>query len=253
METVTFNTISIGGIKTACIDRVGLAKLIDDLSQRFEAGISQPFIIFDTNGHGISLAHTDPQFKALLDQADLIHADGQSIVSFSKRLDGPVVPERTATTDMIHDLPNYLDRPLKHYLLGGEDRVVNQAAAIMDEQYDKFEVAGVHHGFFSEAEEEALCEQINLAKPDVLWVGLGKPKEQAFCLRNKHRLHVPVIITCGGCYNYITGDYPRAPQWMQDRGLEWLHRLATNPRKLFWRYFITNPHSIYCVFMKKGH
>jgi exopolysaccharide biosynthesis WecB/TagA/CpsF family protein len=61
-----------------------------------------------------------------------------------------------------------------------------------------------------------------------------------------------VIITCGGCYNYITGEYKRAPKWMQDYGFEWLHRMLTQPKKLFWRYLTTNPHAIYCILKHKS-
>jgi N-acetylglucosaminyldiphosphoundecaprenol N-acetyl-beta-D-mannosaminyltransferase len=86
-----------------------------------------------------------------------------------------------------------------------------------------------------------------MSQADILWVGLGKPKEQTFVIRNKLLIKVPVIITCGGCYNFVTGDYKRAPLLFQKLGLEWLHRAVTEPRKLLWRYLTTNPHAIYCA------
>ena len=242
-------TTSVGGIETACISRKDLAVLIGSRCEQYK-GTDQklePILVFDNNGHAISIANHDPSAMKLLEQADLIHADGQSVVSFSKWTKGPTIPERTATTDMIHDLPNFLEGEIRHYLLGGNENVVGAAAEIMSEKYANFTVAGHHHGYFSEDDEEALIAEINQAKPDVLWVGLGKPKEQEFCIRNRSQLNVPVIITCGGCYNYITGDYPRAPMWMQNAGLEWLHRAATKPQKLLIRYLTTNPHAIYCV------
>ena len=75
-----------------------------------------------------------------------------------------------------------------------------------------------------------------------MWVGLGKPKEQLFCLRNRSALHATWAITCGGCFSFVTGDYRRAPRWMQHAGIEWLFRAMTNP-KLLWRYATTNPHA----------
>lgn len=247
-----FKTTNIGGIPTACLGRRELVELLADrcLQYRHTDDLA-PFVVFDNNGHAISMANWDKRFMAQLRQADLIHADGQSIITFAKWVKGPLIPERSATTDMIHDFPTMHAKPLRHYLLGGAERVVNQAAKMLVEQHPNFELAGAQHGYFSEDDEAALCEKINKSDADVLWVGLGKPKEQEFCLRNKTRLKVAVMITCGGCYNYITGDYPRAPQWMQNLGVEWLHRMVTNPRKLFFRYLTTNPHAIYCVLFKR--
>ncbi|CAH0529052.1 WecB/TagA/CpsF family glycosyltransferase [Vibrio hippocampi] len=254
MNIKQFNNVNVGGIETACIDRQQITDLIMNIATQYRADDSNkgtPYLIFDNNGHAISFANTNSEFKQQLAMADLVHADGQSIVSFSKRLKGHAIPERSATTDMIHDIAEMQNRPLRHFLLGGKDDVVTQAAELLDNKHPNFTVAGLHHGYFSENEEKRICDLINQTKPDVLWVGLGKPKEQAFCIRNKSRLDVPVVITCGGCYNYITGDYPRAPIWMQNAGIEWVHRVATNPRQLFMRYLLTNPHAIYCVFAKK--
>jgi exopolysaccharide biosynthesis WecB/TagA/CpsF family protein len=245
-----FDTVNVGGIKTARIGRKELAVLIGNICQSFARdNLSQvPFVIFSNNGHAISLYNADKEAKTQMDQADLVHADGQSVVSFSRWFNKDnSIPERTATTDMIHDIPTFFAGNLKHFLLGGKESSVTKAGEILAETYSNFQVVGVQHGYFTETEETAICDAINAANPDILWVGLGKPKEQIFCIRNKHRLKVPVIISCGGCYNYITGEYPRAPQWMQNIGMEWLFRMANDPGKLFMRYLLTNPHAIYCV------
>jgi N-acetylglucosaminyldiphosphoundecaprenol N-acetyl-beta-D-mannosaminyltransferase len=244
-----FNVVFVGGIKTACINRMDLAQLIGKICHdSVENSIREPFIIFSNNGHAISLYNSDKEAKEQIEQADLVHADGQSVASFSRWFNKTkVVPERTATTDMIHDIPNFYQPTLKHFLLGGKESSVSKAGEILAQTYVNFDVVGHQHGYFTDDDETAICDTINAAKPDVLWVGLGKPKEQIFCIRNKHRLKVPVIISCGGCYNYITGEYPRAPMWMQNSGLEWLFRMANDPRKLFVRYLLTNPHAIYCV------
>lgn len=243
-----FDTVNVGGINTARLGRKELAQLVGDICAGYATKTSaEPFVIFSNNGHAISIYNSDKQAREQMDQADLVHADGQSVVSFSRWFNKTnAVPERTATTDMIHDIPNFYPGKLKHFLLGGKDASVTKAGKILAQTYANFNVVGHQHGYFSD-DETAICDAINAAKPDVLWVGLGKPKEQIFCIRNKHRLKVPVIISCGGCYNYITGEYPRAPMWMQNAGLEWLFRMANDPRKLFVRYLLTNPHAIYCV------
>ena len=103
------------------------------------------------------------------------------------------------------------------------------------------EIVGRRNGYFSADDEAKICDEINRSGADVVWVGLGVPLEYAFCLRNKARLQVGWIVTCGGCFNFAAGQYVRAPQWMQKAGLEWLHRLWREPKRLFWRYLITNP------------
>ncbi|GAA0364417.1 polysaccharide biosynthesis UDP-hexose transferase UppL [Bowmanella denitrificans] len=251
LEDVTFT--QVGGLKTACITR---AELVDVIARRITAyrwrqrlaDELAPMLIFDSNGQGISIANSNPNFMAILRQADLIHADGQSVVNFSRLFADHEIPERSATTDTIHDIPTFHHGPLRHFLLGGHKRVVEECAKRLQTRYANFCVAGTHDGYFSLKQEKQVLAEINRVQPDVLWVGLGKPKEQAFCTRNKLWLHVPVIITCGGCFNYVTGDYKRAPQVMQQLGLEWLHRALSEPRKLLWRYLTTSPHAIYCAY-----
>ncbi|GAB3014977.1 WecB/TagA/CpsF family glycosyltransferase [Bowmanella dokdonensis] len=253
MKLKDVNFARVGGLKTACLTRPQLVEVIAatvaDYRQQVEAGERPlPVLVFDSNGQGISLANSDPGFMQLLAQADIIHADGQSVVKMSRRFAERPIPERSATTDLIHDIPRLHNRPLRHFLLGGKEQVVNECAWRMQQSYENFAIAGTQHGYFLEEDEQRVIDHINRLKPDVLWIGLGKPKEQAFCIRHKWNLQVPVIITCGGCYNYVTGDYRRAPQFMQEWGLEWLHRALSEPRKFLWRYLTTNPHALYCMY-----
>ncbi len=246
LEDVTFT--QVGGLKTACIGRQQLVDLMAHRVNQFRNNEADtPMLVFSSNGQSISIANSDKKMCDMLNKADILHADGQSVVSFSKFFSARAIPERTATTDTFHDVPGMYAETLNHFLLGGTQLVLEKCRHQMQSRYDNFKVVGTHHGFFPELDEERLVEKINAANPDVLWVGLGKPKEQLFCLRNKHKLKVPVIITCGGCYNFVSGDYKRAPALMQKVGLEWLFRALTEPRKLLWRYLTTNPHAIYCV------
>jgi exopolysaccharide biosynthesis WecB/TagA/CpsF family protein len=197
------------------------------------------------------MANSDSHFNRLLSYADIIHADGQSVVTMSKWTDGPSIPERSATTDMIHDIPQINAKRVRHFLLGGTEEIVEKCAYNLSQNYSNFKIAGTLHGYFTGVENSEIVNIINESDCDILWVGLGKPKEQKWVVDNKHQLNVPVIITCGGCYNYVTGDYSRAPIWMQKIGLEWFVRVMSEPKKFFWRYLTTNPHSIYCVLKHK--
>jgi exopolysaccharide biosynthesis WecB/TagA/CpsF family protein len=244
----SYSTVIVGGVRTACISRDGLVKLMvsDCIAARTQP--RAPKLIFDANGHGLSLAATDPAYQKHLATADLIHADGQVIVTASRLFTSSPIPERSATTDLIHDAAAAACQAgLRFFLLGATEEVNAMCADVLRKRYPALQIAGRRHGYFSAAEEAAVVAEINASRADVVWVGLGKPREQEFCVRNRDRISGGWLITCGGCFNFITGQYSRAPVWMQKAGLEWLHRMVTNPRQLFWRYLKTNPHALFLI------
>ena len=240
-----YNRVVVGGLRTACVSRRQLGRLMvgDCLAAR--GGKRTPKLVFASNGHAVALAALDSEFRRRFSQADLIHADGAPIVFASKLLTSTPVPERSATTDFIFDAANAAEQHgLKFFLLGSTEEVNARAAQNLRNSHPGIEIAGRRNGYFSPADEARICDEINRSGADVLWVGLGVPLEYEFCLRNKDRLKVGWIVTCGGCFNFAAGDYVRAPQWMQKTGLEWVHRLWREPRRLFWRYLVTNPIAI---------
>ena len=243
--------VVVGGVRAATISRARLAELVvqDCLSRRTAAAPAK--LMFDANGHGVSLAATDAAYRRALEAADVVHADGGWIVAASRFLAGAPIPERSATTDVIHDVASAgLDHGISHYLLGGTEAVNAACANRLREMYPGIVIAGRRNGYFSPTEEPEVIAEINAASPDVVWIGLGKPLEQVFAVRNRGELRLGWAITCGGCFNYITGDYPRAPRWMQDMHMEWLFRAATTP-KLLWRYATTSPHAIWLALTRR--
>lgn len=239
--------VIVGGMRVALASAADLTDaLIADCLARREGRATRTRVVVDANGHGLSLRATDPAYRAAVDAADVVHADGAFIVLAARLLARAAPPERTATTDMIHDAARAaVAHGLSFYLLGGEERVNASCAALLEERYPGLRIAGRRNGFFPPEETTAVVEAINASGADILWVGLGKPNEQLFAAAHASALQCGWAITCGGCFNYITGDYSRAPLWMQKAGLEWLHRLATRPRALFWRYALTSPHAIW--------
>lgn len=244
----SYSKIMVGGIATACLSRDGLARMMLQDCMSARADIQQlPKLVFASNGHTIALAAKDPSFRRILEQADIIHADGQAAVFASHMTDSPI-PERSATTDFIHDAAKLAaQHGLRFFLLGTTEETNAEAARILRASYPGLQIVGRRHGYFSRDEEKELCDEINLTQPDVIWVGLSAPLEYEFSVRNKTRLHAGWLITCGGCYNFITGACKRAPRWMQAAGLEWLFRVVQEPRRLFWRYVVTNPLAIFLL------
>jgi exopolysaccharide biosynthesis WecB/TagA/CpsF family protein len=236
-----YDRVVVGGLRTACVSRRQLGGLMvgDCLAAR--GGKRTPKLVFASNGHAVALAALNADFRRQLEQADMIHADGAPIVFASRLLTRTPVPERSATTDFIFDAADAAEQHgLKFFLLGSTERINARCAESMRKSHPGVEIAGRRNGYFSRDEEARICDEINRSGADVLWVGLGVPLEYEFCLRNKDRLKVGWIVTCGGCFNFAAGDYLRAPQWMQKAGLEWLHRLWREPKRLFWRYLVTN-------------
>ncbi|MEI9990800.1 MAG: WecB/TagA/CpsF family glycosyltransferase [Rhizomicrobium sp.] len=236
----------VGGIKTACLTRAQLANLM--VNDCFSARRTRrsPKLVFASNGHTIALVAMDAKFRKTFQAADIVHADGQPVVIASRLFANAAVPERSATTDFIHDAAKTAAaQGLKVFLLGASETVNAQCAEILRFTYPDLRIAGRRNGYFRRDEEAAICEEINRSGADIVFVGLGAPLEYDFCVRNKHRLRAGWVVTCGGCYNFVTGDYKRAPDWMQTYSLEWLYRVMREPKRLFWRYAVTNPLALF--------
>lgn len=238
--------VVVGGVPLTTLSRFELAERILADCHVARQKKSPPRLLFDLNGQGLSMQETDAEYRHVLSRADLVHADGGFLVSIARTLGGKPIAERSATTDMIADIAERaVVEGLSFYLLGGSEELNAKCAEMLQQRYPGLKIAGRHNGYFTIEEEASVVASIKAAKPDIIWVGMGKPREQTFCLRYRHQLRAGWMITCGGCFNFITGDYKRAPVWMQKSNLEWVHRMVTNPRQLFWRYVVTTPHALY--------
>lgn len=245
---MVFEKSLVGGFPTIAATRKQFAELMlaDCLAARLSKTPVIPKLVFSSNGQGVSLAGTDPVFARTMEQADWIHADGMSVVLASKRAATPL-PERVATTDFFHDAAEIaITNGLSFYMLGGTESQNRKACEAIAQLYPRLKLVGRRNGYFKREEEAAVCVDIVNARPDVLWVAMGKPGQELWCVRNRDRLGgVAWIKTCGGLYAFLAGDAVRAPDWMQRCGLEWLHRALKEPSRLLWRYLVTNPHAIY--------
>ncbi|CAM0124928.1 N-acetylglucosaminyldiphosphoundecaprenol N-acetyl-beta-D-mannosaminyltransferase [Stenotrophomonas geniculata] len=238
--------VQIGGQKVTTASRSELTKALiaDCLSSDREARVAR--LVFDVNGQGLSLAKTSREYAEAMRAADVVHADGGFIVTLSRFLKEGRIAERSATTDLMDDFSNAATRHgLTVYLLGATAEVSAECEANLLRQYPDLRIIGRRDGYFSDDEEDAVISEISQLNPDLLWVGLGKPREQDFLSRNSPKIRAGWAVTCGGCFNFVAGAYSRAPQWMQTMNVEWAYRLLRNPRQLFWRYVKTNPHALY--------
>lgn len=240
--------VRVGGLTTASISRTELAQqMVEDcMTARQDRHCWSPKVVLSSNGQGIALAGSDPTFMGAMEKADIIHADGMPVV-FASRLTRHPLPERIATTDFFHDAAKAASaNGLSFFILGASETQNEAATRQIQCLYPQLKIAGRRNGYFDEAEDESVCAEIRASGADVLWVALGKPQQEYWSIRNRDRLKgIGWIKTCGGLYAFLAGDAPRAPQWMQALGLEWLYRALNEPRRLGFRYLTTNPYALY--------
>ena len=248
-------TATVGGLPIAVIDRDRSAALMIDTALARRDRAQAPLIFTSANGQVLSLCASEPHIRDLFLAADLIHADGMPMVFASRLFQRAPLPERVATTDFFHDAAIVgQQRGVRMFFLGAAKTVVDQAVRQARLLYPQLDIVGHSCGYLRRAgDEDRIVEIINAARPDILWLGLGAPREQEFALRNRARLgNVGIIKTSGGLFDFMSGRNSRAPDWMQRIGLEWVYRIWLEPRRLLGRYLMTNPHAIYLLLTRTG-
>lgn len=195
------------------------------------------------NVHALNLAHQDSWFRDFLNGADVLYTDGEGVRLGAWML-GKHLPEKIALTTWIWRLAQRCEEHgFSMFILGSRQEVADRAAQETQRRYPNLRIVGVHHGFFLKegVESDQVVREVNEADPDVLLVGFGMPLQEEWISRNRDRLRARAIFTAGSCFEYMAGVRSVCPRWMSDAGLEWLYRLAQEPRRLFFRYVIGNP------------
>ena len=238
--------VELGGVPLVTIGCTELSKIVvRNSSHRLRSGC-KPLICVDMNGQGLSLFHSNPSYRQAVLSSEIVHADGAFLVMASKVFTGKHISGRSATTDVFYAVQqDDAISSVGQYFLGGRPEILDKCVGEVKTNFPKAKVVGSCHGYFSQRDENELIESINDSGAAILWVGLGKPLEQEWVIANRERLKVGWIITCGGLFNFVAGEYKRAPVVWQNLGFEWLHRAITRPRQLMWRYLSTSPHAVF--------
>jgi exopolysaccharide biosynthesis WecB/TagA/CpsF family protein len=237
--------VKVGGVDIARLDLNSTADLMIYLVQTRARG-ERPLNFTSANGEVIARCRSSAVFAKLIGDADLVSADGQPLV-FASRLFGRVaLPERVATTDLYDRVAARAEREgATFYLLGASEEINRKTYDLTRQKYPHMRIAGRSHGYLSGDALDAKIDEINALAPDILWLAMGVPTEQRFVERWSPRLcNVGLIKTSGGLFDFYSGAKPRAPKFVQMLGLEWAYRILVEPRRLFWRYAVTNPVAI---------
>lgn len=195
--------------------------------------------------HAVIVARDDPEMLAALRRATLVVPDGMPLVWASNLL-GEHMRDRVYGPEL---MSRYSDRCAQRghrvWLYGGRDQgALAQLTLRMRQRHPGIQIVGGYSPPFrplTQREEDDLVARINADQPDMLWVGVGVPKQEKWMLRMRERLDVPVMCGVGAAFDFHAGRVSMAPRWMQDRGLEWLFRIGQEPRRLLKRYLTTNP------------
>lgn len=184
----------------------------------------------------------DPELKEICDKADLILTDGQIVVKLSHKTKYPI-KERVCMTDFVWDVCDLADeKRYKVFLFGGKEDVLAKATENIKKKYPTLKIVDSYSppfGFENNEEQLKVANgRIKESGADILIVFLGCPKQEKFIAKNKDEYQIPISITMGGCVDFIAGGVSRAPQWMQNVGLEWFYRFLQEPKRMFRRYFI---------------
>jgi N-acetylglucosaminyldiphosphoundecaprenol N-acetyl-beta-D-mannosaminyltransferase len=248
-------TLSFGDRKNDCkatiagvrIDSLDFDAVLEAIVQHV-AGGGAPGYIVTPNAHHVVLFQSDPLLRDSYERALLVVPDGLPL-QWAARLLGTPLRGRVNGTDLMEALcARAAECGLRVYLLGGREGAATAAVACLRARHPTLNVCGTHcppFGFESDpVENSKILASIRAARPHILFVGLGAPKQEYWMSRNAQQLAVPVALGIGGSFEFVGGIVARAPRWMQRSGLEWLHRLGTEPRRLWKRYVFGN--ALFC-------
>ena len=203
------------------------------------------------NAHTLNLATTDSSFAEVLKKAALVLNDGKGVL-----LAGVILGRRFPA-----DLNGNLFTPLlveyaaasgwSIYILGARPGVAERVANVLKAKHPGLEIAGTMHGHFSPAEEDDVVQKIKDTNPGLLLVGMGNPLQERFLARRLSDTGARVGLGVGAYLNFQVGEISRAPGWMNRIGIEWVHRLIKEPRRMWRRYLLGNPLFVWRVIMSR--
>ena len=229
--------VTLAGVEFDCLNERDVGRLV-----LAELAAGRGGHIVTPNVDILRMVSCDEEARTHVQAATIVVADGSPLI-WASRLAGRPLPARVPGSDLIWSLSAGLAGVGRSvYLLGGEPGAAEKAAAELARRFPKLIVAGYESppfGFDSLPEQyAAVCDKALAAQPDLVLVGLGFPKQERVIARLRERMPTSWYMGCGAAIGFVAGTHSRAPRWMQRFGLEWLHRLGREPRRLMRRYLV---------------
>jgi len=244
-RTTDVPSFEILGVRVHVVE---MAETIEHLHSWIGDRQSCARVVAVTAMHGVAAARRDAAFRRVLNSADLVVADGTPLI-WVGRIKGHRFRRRVSGCDLVDNFCRDSGGAYRHFFYGGTPGAAERLAHTLRDRFGIL-VAGTYTPPFrplTNDEESELAAVVERASPDVLWVGLSTPKQETWMYQHRHKLKVPLMLGVGAAFDLNSGNVPRAPVWMRDHGLEWLFRLAVEPRRLWKRYLITIPQALWFV------
>lgn len=222
---------------------LGFADALEAIGRLVDAG--RGGVVFTPNVDHFVLAEEDVRFRRAYENADLVLVDGMPVVWAARMLGNPL-PEKVSGSDLVLPLANVAARRgWRVYLLGGAPGVADRVKAALERRFPGIRVVGTSSPLVdvdrSLSEQSAVLEAIRAAAPQLLLLALGSPKQEVWADQIRSAVAPAVLIGVGATFDFVAGAMKRAPRWISDMGLEWLYRLAREPRRLWKRYLLRDP------------
>jgi N-acetylglucosaminyldiphosphoundecaprenol N-acetyl-beta-D-mannosaminyltransferase len=216
-----------------------------DLNNLVAKAIAQNkrWVIAHHNLHSVYIYHRDETMREYFAQTDYTHIDGMYLVFLGKLLGLPLgLEHRTGYVDWMHPLMSEAaEKGWRVFYLGSKPGVAERSAQKLREQYPNLQIATAH-GYFDinsdSAENQDILATINAYQPNLLMVGMGMPRQERWVLENRQHLSANAIVPCGAMMDYVAGEIPTPPRWTGRLGVEWLYRLLSEPKRLWFRYLV---------------
>ena len=224
------------------ISAINLQQAVDTIA-RWIAAAEREYVNVCTV-HTVMECQNDGRLRQIVNDSGLSTPDGMPLV-WLNRFNGHRGAGRVYGPDLMLAACDQLRRiGARHIFYGGAPGDAERLAGRLEARYPGLAVAGTHSPPYraADAEEDGdVLAAINAARPDIVWVGLGAPKQDYWVSRHRPRLEAPALVAVGAAFDFHAGLMRQAPRWMQRSGLEWLFRLANEPGRLWKRYLVNNP------------
>jgi N-acetylglucosaminyldiphosphoundecaprenol N-acetyl-beta-D-mannosaminyltransferase len=212
-----------------------------------------PHYICVTPAHSVMECYDHPDLRIIYNHSGLTTPDGMAIV-WLLRAKGFRFVERVYGPDlMLAVCEQGVEKGYRHYFYGGAPGIGEKLAVVLQHQFPGLQVVGVDSPPFRKlTAEEGVAEQsrIRAAHPDIVWVGIGSPRQEIWMSENVNQLNVPVLVGVGAAFDFLSGNKRQAPAWVQRSGLEWFYRLVSEPRRLWRRYLLGYPRFVVLVVLQ---
>lgn len=223
------------------IDAITPEEFVSSLRTFLSCGYSH--VVHFCSAHPTVEARANPDYRRLLNTGALNVSDGVPVAVAARMMGLRTV--RLAGTDGFHLAAGHgMPLGLRHYLFGSTPATLDAMQRRLEERYPGILIVGAESPPFRELSDDevlASARRMQDAGAQAVWVGLGAPKQDVMAHRLRQVRAAPIILCVGAAFDFIAGTTGRAPAWMQRMGLEWLHRLASEPRRLWRRYLVGNP------------